>query len=89
MEMTGVVSWNESLPVLPGGSPPPLTVTLFTALGAAPAATFTVALTVVLLAPAARAVALVHATRPPPTMLSPANGEFAVHVQPAPATGTA
>ena len=86
-EFTGVVSEKLSLPVLPGGSLPPLMLTVLVMLGTAPllgTATFTV-MALGLLVPGFITVAFVQTTRPPPTMLSPASGVLAVQVHPVPA----
>ena len=87
---TGVTSAKVLLPVLPGGSPPPLTETLLVTLGTAPPPTATwKVMAFGLLAPAAMTAPLVQTTRVPPTMLSPASGVLAVQVQPVPAGTTA
>ena len=87
--ITGVVSVVVLLPVALAGSPPPVTLAGLITLGTAVFATFTGNVMVVEAAPGAMAVARVQTTRPPPLTLSPAAGEFAVHVHPAPAVGTA
>lgn len=66
-----------------------LTDAVLVTLGAAAAATCTGKTMVVEDAAGLITVALVHTTRPPPAMLSPAKGVFAVHVQPAPTVGAA
>src|SRR5881392_74831 len=83
--LTVVVTEAVLLPLAVGGSPPPLTLAVFTTCGTAVLSTFTTKVTVVDVAPARSAVERVHSTPVPPTTLF---GALAAQVQPAPATGT-
>ena len=87
---TGVITVEELFPVRAAASLGLLTEAVLVTLGAAAAATRT-GKTIEVETPvvAGRAVARVQTTRPPPTILSPANGVLAAQVQPAPTVGTA
>src|SRR5436305_1601590 len=90
--LTVVATEKLLLPWLPAGSlvGGVVMATVLVTLGAAAGATATwKVIAFGLLPPAAMTVLLEHTTRPPPTMLSPATGVLAVHVQPVPEGTTA